>query len=596
MLITIPKMTVFLSIAGLLALSLAGEAQAKNCGGLNEKSCWHVDPGKWCDGNLKYKPTGVPGKGTCVKRESRPKSKPKPKKDCGGHNQKSCWNIDPKKWCDSGLEYAGTGKPGEGRCIKPGADYDAGCGGLNQTSCWNANPKRWCDDGLKYSGTGKPGEGRCITPDTDPTPDCGGKDQQSCWHANPNNWCDDGLEYAGTGKPGEGRCIVPGSDRTPDCGGRDQQSCWHANPNNWCDDGLQYFGTGKPGEGRCIVPGSDPTPDCGGRDQQSCWHANPNNWCDNGLQYFGTGKPGEGRCIVPGSDPTPDCGGRDQQSCWHANPTHWCDEGLEYFGTGKPGEGRCIVPGSDPTPDCGGEDQKSCWHANPKHWCDDGMSYSPGVLPNQGTCYRKYSKEEFRAAGERMYETIKTLGVDNPLFGLRTCLLRPENMEQLQDAMSDRSENGVNRILSICGVSPEALKAYGEKALGHTPRTLEIGLGGGVVAGIGVEGSITYAIPLQPRPDGRYFLTNALGGGAGVAGGVDVTVGLTGEQMPTEHWISEKGRSVNFSGKALAGGSVSIDFPEREITPHGFTIGAGVGAGAEVGTVFFTRDQYLYNY
>ena len=44
MLITIPKMTVFLCIAGLLALSLAGQAQAKNCGGLNQKSCWRKLP------------------------------------------------------------------------------------------------------------------------------------------------------------------------------------------------------------------------------------------------------------------------------------------------------------------------------------------------------------------------------------------------------------------------------------------------------------------------------------------------------------------------------------------------------------------------
>ena len=116
------------------------------------------------------------------------------------------------------------------------------------------------------------------------------------------------------------------------------------------------------------------------------------------------------------------------------------------------------------------------------------------------------------------------------------------------------------------------------------------------MAGVGVEGSIAYAIPLEPQPDGRYFITNGLGGGAGAAAGVDVTVSLTGEQMPTAHWIAEKGRSVNFSGKALGSVSVSIDFPERDITPQGFTVGGGVGIGAEIGTVIFTRDQYLYNF
>ncbi|MCB2060289.1 MAG: hypothetical protein KDE21_07265, partial [Novosphingobium sp.] len=240
--------------------------------------------------------------------------------------------------------------------------------------------------------------------------------------------------------------------------------------------------------------------------------------------------------------------------------------------------------------------QKSCWNANPKHWCDDGMSYSPGIIPGEGTCYRKFSKEEYLAAAEDMRDIVITLGADNPMTRLRTCLLYPENLEKLQQAMTDRSENAMNRILSICRVSPSDLRAYGEEALGHAPKTLEIGLSGGLVAGVGVEGSVVYAIPLQPRPDGRYFLTNGLGGGAGAAAGVDVTVGLTSDEMPTEHWAVDKGKSVNFSGKLLGSASVSIDFPERGITPNGFTVGGGVGIGAEIGTLIYTRDQYLYNF
>lgn len=455
---TVMRYTTAIALLGLVFSLTATQAHAgRNCGGLNEKSCWHVDPKKWCDGNLQYKPTGVPGEGRCVRRSS----KPKPKPACGGLNQKSCWNLNPDKWCQAGLEYAGTGKPGDGRCIRPGGDYNANCGGAGQASCWNANPARWCDAGL---------------------------------------------------------------------------------------------------------------------------------------QYVGTGKPGDGRCVRPGSDPTPDCGGLNQSSCWNANPAHWCDDGLKYFGSGKPGDGRCVTPGSDPTPDCGGDGQSSCWNANPKHWCDDGMSYSPGIVPDQGTCYRKFSKQEYQTAARGMFETIERLGMDNPLFRLRRCLLEPDNLQALQQAMSSRSENSVNRMLAVCGVSPDALQDYGRTVLGHAPRTLEIGLAGGAVAGVGIEGSISYAIPLHARPDGRYFLTNGLGAGAGAAAGVDVTVSLTGDVMPTEHWVSDKGRSLNFSGKALASLSVSIDFPERGITPHGFTVGAGVGVGAEIGTLVYTRDQYLYNF
>ena len=392
------------------------------------------------------------------------------------------------------------------------------------------------------------------------------------------------------------------------CGGLNQKSCWNINPAKWCNTGLKYVGTGKPGDGRCVKPRPKPKPvvqpkperkpACGGLNQKSCWNVNPAKWCNTGLKYVGTGKPGDGRCVKPQPKPErkPACGGLNQKSCWNVNPAKWCNTGLKYFGTGKPGDGRCIKPGSDPTPNCGGENQKSCWNPNPRHWCDDGMSYSPGVLPNQGTCYRKLSKAEYKAAAKRMYETVKALGVENPMFRLRTCLLVPGNLSQLKNAMKERSKNGINRILSICGVSPQALKSYGERVLGAPPRTLEIGLSGGVMAGVGIEGSVSYAIPLVPRPDGRFFLTNGLGGGAGLAGGVDVTVGLTAEEMPIKDYVSEKGRSINFSGKALAGGGVSIDFPERDITPHGFTISGGVGAGAEYGTMIFTRDQYLKNW
>lgn len=143
----------------LAPLGLSVQAHAKaDCGGLNQKSCWSLNPKKWCDGDLKYQGNGKPGDGRCVKRSAS--SKPKP--SCGRLNQKSCWHLDRKKWCQKGLEYVGTGKPGDGRCIKPGADYDKSCGGKGQPSCWNVDTKRWCDKGLEYFGSGKPGEGRCL--------------------------------------------------------------------------------------------------------------------------------------------------------------------------------------------------------------------------------------------------------------------------------------------------------------------------------------------------------------------------------------------------------------------------------------------------
>ena len=484
--------------------------------------------------------------------------------------------------------------------LMPGEAQAAQCGGLNQKSCWSVNPKKWCNPGLKYVGNGKPGGGRCIKPPVSkptpkPEPKCGGLNQKSCWNVNPAKWCNPGLKYDGTGKPGEGRCVKPSAKPAPkpQCGGLNQKSCWNVNPAKWCNPGLKYDGTGKPGEGRCRAPDFDTKPSCGGLNQKSCWSANPTKWCEEGLKYVATGKPGEGMCRRKDFDAKPDCGGLNQKSCWNANPAKWCDEGLEYFGTGKPGEGRCLVPGSDPTPDCGGENEKSCWNANPKHWCDDGFSYSPGVIPGEGTCYRKHTDEEYKAASQDIFNRVMTLGMDTPMMRLRTCLLIPENLEKLKEAMTGRSENGVNRLLSICRVSPDDLKEYGMAALGDEPQTLQIGLSGNLSLGVGLEGSISYAIPLHANPDGRYFLTNGLSAGVTAGGGVDVSVALTTEEMPTEHWAVDKGRSVSFSAKAAG---LSVDFPEREITPSGFTVSGGVGAGVDYGAVIVTRDQYLYNF
>lgn len=193
-----------LPMAGLLALMLAGNVQAgQDCGGLNQKSCWHIDPNKWCKGDLKYKPTGVPGKGTCVKRT--PKPKPKPKKECGGLNQSSCWHADPTKWCKGDLQYKPTGVPGKGTCVKRQPKPQKECGGLNQSSCWHADPTKWCTGDLQYKPTGVPGQGTCVVRKEK---QCGNLNQASCWHVNPAKWCNGDLKYKPTGIPGQGRCIL----------------------------------------------------------------------------------------------------------------------------------------------------------------------------------------------------------------------------------------------------------------------------------------------------------------------------------------------------------------------------------------------------
>ncbi len=546
--------SLFALIASIFLFTLMpGEAQAASCGGLNQKSCWSVNPKKWCNPGLKYVGNRKPGGGRCVKPTSAPKPKPKPKPSCGGLNQKSCWNVNPKKWCNPGLEYSGTGKPGEGRCIKPRPKPAPTCGGLNQKSCWNVNPKKWCNPGLEYSGTGKPGEGRCVWPKPKPKPQ-------------------------------------------PTCGGLNQKSCWNVNPKKWCQPGLEYAGTGKPGDGRCIKPGSDYNKTCGGLNQSSCWNANPKKWCDPGLKYVGTGKPGEGRCVPEDTDLTPNCGGIGQKSCWNANPAKWCDEGLKYAGNGTPGGGRCLAPGEDRDEDCGGLDQKSCWSPNPANWCDGDLKYKPGIMPGAGRCVQRITKEEIFASAKEGYNRVTAIGELNPVTRLTRCLGDRDKLDALKDAMNDKSENAINTVLRECGLSYQMFRDYGYAALGTEAETLHIRLGGSAVLGIGAESAVGYALPLVPRPDGRFYITGGLGGGAGVAASGDVVVAVSTQVMPTNHWATDGGKSVNYSGKLLGGGGISIEFPSDSLEPTGIALSGSVGIGGEAGVLLYTADQYLYNH
>jgi hypothetical protein len=54
--------------------------------------------------------------------------------------------------------------------------------------------------------------------------------------------------------------------------------------------------------------------------------------------------------------------------------------------------------------------------------------------------------------------------------------------------------------------------------------------------------------------------------------------------------------SVSYSGKAVYGGGVAVDFETDSIVPSGFTLSGGVGAGGEAGVVTGSVTQYLYNF
>jgi hypothetical protein len=307
----------------------------------------------------------------------------------------------------------------------------------------------------------------------------------------------------------------------------------------------------------------------------------------------------KGRCVKPTPKPKPEaknCGGLNQKSCWNANPKKWCNAGLKYVTDGLPGSGRCIKPSDDPTPGCGGLNEKSCWSADPRKWCDGNLKYAGTGIPGQGHCIERVTDADLKRVARDAFQKIDALGKNNPLMNLRNCLTQAGNLAALKEQMGKRSKNGVNAILGRCNTNPAALRSYGEQATGTESSTLFIEVGGGGVAGVGAEGAIGYAIPLVKKPDGRYYLTGGVGGGVGAAIGADVSVGLSSESMPTAHWATDTGKSVNFSGKLMGAVSVSIDFPRGTAKPCGFTVSGGVGLGAEIGVVIATRDKYLYNY
>ncbi|GAB5414844.1 MAG: hypothetical protein Cons2KO_24470 [Congregibacter sp.] len=265
--------------------------------------------------------------------------------------------------------------------------------------------------------------------------------------------------------------------------------------------------------------------------------------------------------------------------------------------------------------------QSSCWHVDPTKWCRGNLKYKPTGIPGQGTCIKRIDNDDRRDVAAPIAQNFMQAGANNPLSSLRSCLRRADKLAELESAMRARSKNRINALLASCGASPQALSSFGNQILGTTNTrasnstlglsgtrnvaqssadarswNLSIAVVGSAVAYGGIEGSIGYHLTLRSNPEGRFYIAGGLGAGVGATAGVDLAVGLGYEEMPTAHWARSTGVSVGFSGKALYGGGVSIDFPTDSAVPVGITASGGVGAGAEVGVAMGTVAQYLYNF
>lgn len=357
---------------------------------------------------------------------------------------------------------------------------------------------------------------------------------------------------------------------------------------------------------------------CGGLNEKSCWSPNPAKWCEDGLKYKPTGAPGKGTCVKKKKKKKKKCGGLGESSCWNASPAKWCEGDLKYKPSGVPGKGTCV---SRAKKKCGNLNQSSCWNVNPKRWCNDDLKYKPKGIPGKGTCVLRVEDDDLKDVASDVVDKLKEFGSNNPLASLRSCLKQPQKQAQLISALNEKSKNDVNRILGECNASPDALASFASDVLGDfsesganggarsasSTRSGSASSRGDVVnlslsglasagAGVGIGGGVGYRIELRSDPQARFFVAGDVSVGFGLSAGVDVAVGLNYGEMPTNHWAREGGASVSYSGKAVYGGGVAIDFGTDSVVPSGFTLSGGAGAGVEAGVVSGSVTQYLYNF
>lgn len=350
---------------------------------------------------------------------------------------------------------------------------------------------------------------------------------------------------------------------------------------------------------------------CGGLNQKSCWSPNPAKWCNGSLKYKPTGVPGKGTCVQKKAKKKRVCGGLGQSSCWNLNPAKWCQGDLKYKPSGVPNKGTCV---SRVKEKCGNLNQSSCWNVNPKRWCNDDLKYKPTGVPGKGTCVLGVRNNDLKDVASDVVDKLKQFGENNPLANLRRCLNRPQERAGLIAALNSKSKNRVNSLLRACNASPEAIASFASNILGgfgdsaggtslrssSTSRgdVINLSLSGlaSAGAGVGVGGGVGYRIELRKEPQARFFVAGDVSVGFGLSAGVDIAVGVNYGEMPTNHWAREGGASVSYSGKAVYGGGVAVDFETDSVVPSGFTLSGGAGAGVEAGVVSGSITQYLYNF
>ncbi|WP_156423785.1 hypothetical protein [Erythrobacter sp. YT30] len=429
--------------------------------------------------------------------------------------------------------------------------------------------------------------------------DCGGLGQKTCISFNKDKRCNPGLVERR--QSGRNICVRKTADRSNerDCGGLNQKTCISLSREKRCNAGLVEMS--RSGRNICVRPTTPPPEEknCGGLNQTTCISFNPAKWCDTGLTVLR--QPGRNICIrkadlQPGSDK---CGGAYQQRCQNINPAKWCDAGFRNkVQFGKPDI--CVPDRVRDGRPCGGEGEVVCKSINPAKWCDDGLKKKirwgqPDI------CIKKITnKDRLDVAGA----VIREIGTENPLARLTKCVKNPRKLASLELAIRERSNNGVNRLLSECGANPNALQDMGKLASLNNGvqggndkkfKTLSITVGASGAAGVAAAGGAGILIELKKGPNARWFFTGGVGGGpkAEVVG--DVTVGLSRSTIPTRRIGLDHGIGAVVSGHYIVGLSGGVEFEGNSLDFAGISFGAGGGAGVggavyKTGAIFPFKD------
>ncbi len=395
---------ILIAAFGIALTSPPPQAEAKSCGGLNQKACPILKPGPRCDSGLRV------SRGRCVRPKVRPGPKP-----CGGLNQRACNPLRPGPQCRPGLVKV------RGVCVRQGRPVPkpGNCGRLNQPACPALKPGPRCIGGLANI------RGRCLP--------CGGNNQNACPAIRPGPQCQRGLIKT------NGICIQ--------CGGLNQRACPALQKGRRCQGGLVKI------RGICQR--------CGGANQQACPVTAQGPQCHRGLSKV------NGRCLPCGglnqracprlrSGPQcrgnlkqikgfcRQCGGLNQRACPPHKRGKRCQVNLTII------KGICRP--------CGGQNQRACAVLNKGPQCQPGLQNVNGVCRvlncgrlNQAPC-RKSVRLRACDKGLGAFQGLCRPKLKNPPFCGRvnqphcpiTIRLKPCN-KGLQ------SRGGVCSKLQVCG-------------------------------------------------------------------------------------------------------------------------------------------------